>query len=200
MKKTIEKILILLVGILILLAPNVKADEEYITLDLTVQEPKESYEIYLLLPKSYIEYAIQQSGLKLDYNGEQTLRKYDIPGINIDKTKVQTDVYVEDFVEYVQILLEPTSTNQFKFNILKNYGSYDMRFRYQLKSEDTFTIMKFDNFKADNKNICKIVFNEKENTLKNEVRIQSHIALWQIIVIIAIIIAIIIFTKKIRLS
>ena len=196
-----KKILINIISIIILLIvtiniSQVKATEEYETLDLTIEAINKDYKLYVLLPREYIEYAITKSGSDIEYIGAETLTKEDISGIDIDKTKVQLNVYTDQGVEYVQVLLSAREQNHYQFKVLKSYGKLDVKFKFQINGENESVIMHLDNFNADKDGTYHIKYNYKEDTLKNEIVRKGNIAWWQIVLIILIILFIIFITKR----
>ena len=150
----------------------------------------------MLLPKEYIEYAISKSGLDIEYIGAETLTKKDIPGIEIDKTQVQPNVYTEQGVEYVQVLLSAIEQNHYQFKVLKSYGKLDVKFKFQITGEDESAIMHLENFSVDEDNTYHIKYNYEKDTLTNEIVRKGHIAWWQIVLIILIILFIMAITKR----
>ena len=109
-------------GIFIILSLGITGvwalNEESFKLQLTIMNnsKNEDVDVYLLLPQEYIEFTIQKANFKIEnyygergvltYNGANTLKKNTIPGITVEKNKVQDDVYTENGIEYVQIKLE----------------------------------------------------------------------------------------------
>ena len=139
--------------------------EEYFELQFKVinNDENQNIEIYLLLPKEYIEFAIQNEGLNINYEGVNTLKENTISSINVDKTKIQDDIYEEDGVEYIQILLDKNEEELYNFNILSSYEKLDMKYRIKTENEDY--IVHIDNFKIEN-NKCEIEYNVEENIVK----------------------------------
>ena len=139
--------------------------EEYFELQFKVMnnDENQNIEIYLLLPKEYIEFAIQNEGLNINYEGVNTLKENTISSINVDKTKIQDDIYEEDGVEYIQILLDKNEEELYNFNILSSYEKLDMKYRIKTENEDY--IVHIDNFKIEN-NKCEIEYNVEENIVK----------------------------------
>ena len=139
--------------------------EEYFELQFKVinNDENQNIEIYLLLPKEYIEFAIQNEGLNINYEGANTLKENTISSINVDKTKIQDDIYEEDGVEYIQILLDKNEEELYNFNILSSYEKLDMKYRIKTENEDY--IVHIDNFKIEN-NKCEIEYNVEENIVK----------------------------------
>ena len=166
--KKILNIIILAIIILILFIPNVKAvDLSTYELKLKVLENTENKEfnLYILLPKSYIVYAIDNSNLNIEYTGAETLKENNIPGIDIDKNTVENEIYKENDNEYVQILLEPNEDNEYTFNILSSYIGKDMKFR--IKNDEKDYIMHLDNFTVKD-NTCQLEYNYSQNSLKQK--------------------------------
>ena len=139
--------------------------EEYFELQFKVinNDENQNIEIYLLLPKEYIEFTIQNEGLNINYEGANTLKENTISSINVDKTKIQDDIYEEDGVEYIQILLDKNEEELYNFNILSSYEKLDMKYRIKTENEDY--IVHIDNFKIEN-NKCEIEYNVEENIVK----------------------------------
>ena len=139
--------------------------EEYFELQFKVMnnDENQNIEIYLLLPKEYIEFAIQNEGLNINYEGVNTLKENTISSINVDKTKIQDDIYEEDGVEYIQILLDKNEEELYNFDILSSYEKLDMKYRIKTENEDY--IVHIDNFKIEN-NKCEIEYNVEENIVK----------------------------------
>lgn len=166
--KKILNIIILAIIILILFIPNVKAvDLSTYELKLKVLENTENKEfnLYILLPKSYIVYAIDNSNLNIEYTGAETLKENNIPGIDINKNNVEDEIYKENDNEYVQILLEPNEDNEYTFNILSSYIGKDMKFR--IKNDEKDYIMHLDNFTVKD-NTCQLEYNYSQNSLKQK--------------------------------
>ncbi len=166
--KKILNIIILAIIILILFIPNVKAvDLSTYELKLKVLENTENkeFDLYILLPKSYIVYAIDNSNLNIEYTGAETLKENNIPGIDIDKNNVEDEIYKENDNEYVQILLEPNEDNEYTFNILSSYIGKDMKFR--IKNDEKDYIMHLDNFTVKD-NTCQLEYNYSQNSLKQK--------------------------------
>lgn len=67
----------------------------------------ERFDLYILLPREYITFAIQQANLPINYNGAETLKKNDIPGIIVPKNNIQDEIYTEKGIEYIQFSKEP---------------------------------------------------------------------------------------------
>lgn len=167
MKKVLN-IIILAIIILILFISNVKAvDLSTYELKLKVLENTENkeFDLYILLHKSYIVYAIDNSNLSVEYTGSETLKENNIPGIDIDKNNIEDEIYKENDNEYVQILLEPNEDNEYTFNILSSYIGKDMKFR--IKNDEKDYIMHLDNFTVKD-NTCQLEYNYSQNSLKQK--------------------------------
>lgn len=87
--KKIFGIIIVLFIILICTFVSAKTNNDMYELQLQVMENEnqEKVEIYLLLPEEYIKYAIHNDNINVEMQESlaDTLLKYDIPSINIDK-------------------------------------------------------------------------------------------------------------------
>ena len=165
MKKLII-ILILIYFIIIAIMQNVYAKNDTYTLEMQIINNKnEDVNLYILLPKQYILYAMEYDNYILvkNYNGPNILMEEDIPSIKINKKNVQSEVYEEKGIEYVQILLEKNENNIYEFDILTNYKSMDIK--YRIKNEDKDFIMHIDGFKVENDK-CKIIYDYENETVK----------------------------------
>lgn len=163
MKKFLNIVLIA-IFLLAILSTSCRANStNRIELTVTKNEEQKDFELYMLLPQAYIEYAINDAGLQIEYSGADTLKQNDIPLIDIDKSKIQDDVYSEAGIEYVQILLEPNSEDVYTFDILADYPALDMKLR--IKNDEKDYIMHIDNFEIEN-NVCEIEYNYDENEIK----------------------------------
>ena len=197
MKKYLT-IVLLIILMIALLIPTVKANSTYtIQLEVTNNKEEADFDLFILLPSNYITYAINHAGLDIEYTGAETLIQNDIPLINVDKNNIQDKTYVENGVEYVQILLEPNTEGIYTFKILSDYPEMDMKFR--LKNDEKDYLMHINNFKVEN-NVCEIEYNYDKDEIKQatKIRINFETLLLIILLIIIIIIAIIskIKTKK----
>ena len=96
------------------------ADDEFFKLQFEIKnnEENENVDIYLLLPKEYIEFAIKHDNLDIEYEGANTLKENSIPSINVDGLNILDDIYEENGIKYVQILLEKNEDNIYSFDIL----------------------------------------------------------------------------------
>lgn len=140
------------------------AYDKMYTLEFKVLDTSENFDLYLLLSKEYIEYAIKKDGLDIKYKGVETLKDNDIPSINIeDKNDISDELYKENGIEYIQILLKQNEDGKYVFDILEDYTDMDMKFR--IKNVDKDYIVHINNFKISD-NVCKIEYNYNENTVK----------------------------------
>ena len=133
------------------------------TLEFEASNVNEDFDIYILLPKDYIEFVIEDDALDIEYTGVDTLKNNDIPSIRVNKENVSDELYEEDGVEYVQILLEENDDGIYEFDILSNYKEMDMK--YRIKNVNKDFIVHIDNFKIDD-GVCKIEYNYEEDTVK----------------------------------
>lgn len=162
--KRLINILILMCFIIIFIITNVNAKENTYTLEMEIINNKnEDINLYILLPKEYILYAMGQDYVAAQYNGANTLIENNIPSIKVNKKYIQNEVYKEDGVEYIQILLEENKEGIYKFDILTSYRKMDMK--YRINNEDKDYIMHIDEFKIkDGK--CQIQYDYENETVK----------------------------------
>ena len=172
--------------------------DEMVTLEFETEDEKEMFDLYILLPKEYIEYVIKNDELDIEYEGVETLKNNEIPSINVNKENINDDLYEENGEEYIQILLEKNENNKYEFDILKDYGKLDIK--YRIKNINRDEIVHIDNFKIDSNNVCEIKYNYEENTVKqpNVGFIPFITKLLIIILVIIIIVGIIAYVKKRR--
>lgn len=172
--------------------------DEMVTLEFETVNESEMFDLYILLPKEYIEYVIKNDELDIEYEGVETLKDNDIPSINVNKENISNDLYKENDEEYIQILLEENEDNKYEFDILKDYGKLDIK--YRIKNINRDEIVHIDNFKIDSNNVCEIKYNYEENTVKqpNVGFIPFVTKLLIIILVIIIIVGIIAYVKKRR--
>ena len=172
--------------------------DEMVTLEFETVNESEMFDLYILLPKEYIEYVIKNDELDIEYEGVETLKDNDIPSINVNKENIIDDLYKENDEEYIQILLEENEDNKYEFDILKDYGKLDIK--YRIKNINRDEIVHIDNFKIDSNNVCEIKYNYEENTVKqpNVGFIPFITKLLIIILVIIIIVGIIAYVKKRR--
>lgn len=197
MKKFLNIIILCIIIIMSTYLPVKAADTEMSQLRLTVLEADEDYELFMLLPKKYIKYAIQHDGLDIEYESENTLIYNTIPSIPVDINNVQDDTYIENGVEYVQIKLDDLGGEEYLFEIISEYTDMDMV--YRLKSASRDNIMVIENFQMQD-NVCRMEYNYKENTIKtekrNELKFNFKISWWQILIIIILVIFIVYLNKR----
>lgn len=197
MKKFLSTIIISIIIIMSIYAPVKAANEEKTQLRLTVLEADEEYELFMLLPKKYINYAIHYDGLDIKYESENTLIYNTIPSIPVDKNNVQDETYIENGIEYVQIKLDDLGGEEYLFEIIAEYTDMDMVYRLQSKSRDN--IMIIENFKVQD-NVCRIEYNYQENTIKtervNEFKFNFKISWWQIVIISLLVICMMFLNKR----
>lgn len=189
MKKTVV-IILLQILITFMCITNVKAETEYNTLDLTIKDMESSYELSLLLPVEYIQYAIENSENKVTYTGPETLVNNDISTLNIDKNSVKPKLFTQENVQYVEVTMTPYSTNHYQFKVLKNYSKLDIKFKILKTGETQSTIMYLDDFKFDGEGMCRLTYDAKQDTLKSEDYKKASVSWWKIIIGIVIVIII----------
>ena len=192
MKKylTIVLLIILMIGLLV---PTVKANSTYtIQLEVTSNESNADFDLFMLLPSNYIIYAINHAGLDIEYTGAETLIQNDISLINVDKKNIQNETYVENGIEYVQILLEPNAEGLYTFEILSNYSEMDMKLR--VKNDEKDYIMHIDNFKIED-NVCKIEYNYDKDEIKQPTKIRINFGTLLLIIVLILIVIIAIISK-----
>lgn len=202
--KKFKYLLFLVIGIflvfkLILLnSNNSYCYNETVTLEFETVNESEIFDLYILLPKEYIEYVIKNDKLDIEYKGVETLKDNDIPSINVNKENISNDLYKENDEEYIQILLEENENNKYEFDILKDYGKLNIK--YRIKNINRDEIVHIDNFKIDSNNVCEIKYNYEENTVKqpNVGFIPFITKLLIVILVITIIVGIIAYVKKRR--
>lgn len=163
MKRLITVFSVLLVILSGLLLNISYAYDETYTLEFEANNVNEDFDLYLLLPKDYIIFAIQEDGLNIEYTGAETLKNNDIPSIRVNKENINDELYEEDGKEYVQILLEENEDGKYEFDILSNYPDMDMKYRIKNMNKDY--IVHIDNFKINN-SVCKIEYDYEEDTVK----------------------------------
>jgi len=198
MKKKIS--ILLLISIIIIITTNIISLSSSLTYQLKFKilnnKSNEDYKLYILLPKEYIEFAIYKDKLKLDYEGVSTVKNNNIPSLNINKEKIQDDIYEENGVKYIQIELTSEEKDVYTFDILSDYIDKDMKFR--IKSDSKDYIIHIDNFKVIN-NVCDIEYDYQKDIVKQpDRRIVSFNTILIIILIIIIFIGIISYIKKRR--
>lgn len=188
-------VIVIIISIISLFIPNTYANNaETYKISLIVKDNKndEDINLYILLPKEYIEYAIDNASLDIDYQGAETIQKNNILGIDVDKENIQNDLYIENNMEYIQILLEKNLKDEYTFDVLENYFGNE-KIKLRIKNSNRDYIMHIDNFEIE-EGICKVEYNYSKNTIKQPDKIRINFG--AILVIIIIIIAIIITNKK----
>lgn len=198
MKKILKKIILTMLLLVNIFGIAVWASTENVNkLKLTVLDANEDYQIYILLPKKYIMYAIEKYGLDIEYDKANTLIYNNIPAIQVNINNVQEKTYIENNVEYVQILLDDLGSGEYYFEIIEDYTDMDML--YRVKSQTRDNIIHIDNFELKD-NTCKIEYDYKENIIKTKnnkkIKINIDFEWWQIIIIIILVIFIIYLYKR----
>ena len=171
MKKRITTLFaIIIISLLMIIfnttnAQATSADNEFFELQFKIinNEENENVDIYLLLPKEYIEFAIEHDKLDIEYEGASTLKENNIPSIDVDGLNILDDIYEEDGTEYVQILLEKNDNNIYSFDILSDYFDLDMR--YRIKNDNKDFIAHIENFKLKD-GICEIEYDYDADIVK----------------------------------
>lgn len=188
MKKILYTIVISIILMSCIILP-VYASTETSQYRLKVDNANENYDLYILLPKKYVKYAIQHDELDIKYEGANTLIYNVIPSITVDISKVEKDTYIDDGIEYVQIKLDDLGGQEYVFEIISDYT--DMDILYRIKSESRDNIMVIDNF-IINDNICQMTYDYSANTIqqddRTDVKLGFHLEWWQVILIIALVI------------
>ena len=188
MKKIISLMIIIL--LIISIPVVVKAEgNEVAKLKLKVIEADEPYDIYMLLPKKYIKYAIQHDNLDIEYDGANTLKYNTIPSIIVNINNIVDEEYIEQGTEYVQIKLDDLGGQEYLFEIIPEYTDMDMLYRVKSKSKDN--VMVIERFRMhDNK--CEIEYNYSQETIKTQaeknVTVKFNLEWWQIAIAIILII------------
>lgn len=193
---TIFSILMVILGG-ILLNFSYAAYQDTYTLEFEAFDVAEGFDLYILLPKDYILFAIQKDNLNIAYSGAKTLKDNNIPSIPVDKDDVQDELYVDNGVEYIQILLKPNKDGKYEFDILSDYEKMDMRFRIKNANKDD--IAYIDNFKVHN-GVCKIEYNYENNKIEQRDKefIPFLVKLLILVLIVIIVIGIIAYNKQRR--
>lgn len=183
MKKVIT---IIMISIMIFTFSYVYAADTFEIEFKTLNNKKnEKFDLYLLLPEDYIKFAIQESNLKLDYEGIDTLKKNEIPGIKVKKENVQEETYGENGIEYVQIRLEKENET-YVFDLLEDYPKMDIKYRIKNVKKDY--IVHIDNFKIE-KGKCEIEYDYAKEIVKQpDKKVMPSGILALIIIMIAILI------------
>ena len=130
--------------------------------------------------------------MTIEYAGAETLKQNEIPLIDIDKSKVQDEVYNEDGIEYVQILIEPNAEDKYTFEIIADYPEMDMKLR--IKNDKKDYIMHINNFKIED-NTCQIEYDYANDEIKQPTKIVINFGTLFLIIILVMIIIIAIISK-----
>ena len=158
---TIFSVFVMIIGVI--LFNYSYAYEKTYTLEFKASDVSEDFDLYLLLPKDYILFAIEEDGLNIEYTGVETLKSNDIPSIRVDKESISDELYEEGGVKYIQILLQENEKGKYEFDILSNYNKMNMQYRVRNMNKDD--IVHIDNFKISN-GVCKVEYNYEKNTVK----------------------------------
>ena len=158
---TILSVFVMIIGVI--LFNYSYAYEKTYTLEFKASDVSDDFDLYLLLPKDYVLFAIEEDGLNKEYTGVETLKNNDIPSIRVDKESISDELYEEGGVEYIQILLEENEDGKYEFDILSNYNKMNMKYRVKNMNKDD--IVHIDNFKISN-GACKVEYNYEKNTVK----------------------------------
>lgn len=198
MKKILTIILLNIILLINICSVQAQASTETMNqLRLQVKDADESYSIYMLLPRDYIEYAIKHDGLDMEYQGSNTIKFYTIPSITVDVDSVLDETYVDNHIEYVQIKLDDIGEQEYFFELLPDYPEMDMMYRVESDSKDDLLLLS--NFKFRD-GTCKITYNYKENTIKTEdkkdIKLKFDLKWWQILIIFVLIIFVIVISKR----
>ena len=165
MKKIINIItIIMILSAMFIFAPNtyVKAENETYTMKLKEINNKD-IELYVLLPKEYVEFAIEKDGLNIKYQGVNTLVNNNIPSIKVESGKIYNEVYKDGEVEYLQILLNKNEEGYYNFDVLSEYKKMNIKYRAIVPNGDF--IVHIDNFKIED-NLCAMEYDSESNTIK----------------------------------
>ena len=126
MKKIVINLVMLLIMIMSLainfIMPTYAMEYDTYELQFTIKNNPEEKEVelYLLLPKEYILFAIEKTGLEIEYDGANTLKDNTITGIDVDKENVQDKIYEEKGIEYIKIKLDEKDEGNYVFDILSD--------------------------------------------------------------------------------
>lgn len=196
MKKIIIAIFVLV--LLLVITIQVYADSIDVgRLQLKVINANEDYELYILLPRNYIMYAINHDGLDIDYDGANTLINNTIPSIIVNINNVVKETYIDNRIEYVQIKLDNLGDDEYLFEIIPEYTNMDMMYRIKSDSRDNLMIIK--NFQMI-KNVCEMEYDYETNEIKTEntskIEIRFNIKWWQILIIAILLIFLVYLGKR----
>lgn len=187
--KRMKKILVLLIFSITIFMFGCTYAANAFELDFEVIKNKknEKFDLYILLPKEYIVFAINQSYSTINYNGAKTLKENTILGIEVDAKNVQDEVYMEDGVEYVQVLLEEKTDGTYEFDILEDYQK--MNIKYRITNEEKDYIIHIDNFKIEDGK-CKIEYNYEKDEVKQPDKIVIPFSAILLIVILLLVVVV----------
>lgn len=197
MKKIINILILSIIILVTITLPVIASSTVMNKLRLTVLNADETHEVFMLLPKKYIMYAINHDGLDIDYDSANTLIYNNIPSITVDINDVLEDTYIEDHIEYVQIQLHDLGGEEYLFEIIPEYTDMDMLFRVKSQSRDNLLVI--ENFKMRD-NTCNIEYDYEQNTVKterkSEIQFRFHLSWWQIVVIALLTICLVFLNNK----
>lgn len=160
MKKLIT---IIIIGIMVFMLGCVYAVDTFEMEFKTLNNKKnERFDLYILLPEDYINFAINEANLNLFYEGADTIKENIIPGLMVKKENVLNETYTENGIEYVQIRLEKEN-ERYSFDLLENYPKMDIKYRIKNLQKDY--IVHIDNFKIE-KGKCEIEYDYAKDTIK----------------------------------
>ena len=195
-----KKIIIAIFALVLLLAITIQVYADSIDvgrLQLKVINANEDYELYILLPRNYIMYAINHDGLDIDYDGANTLINNTIPSIIVNINNVVKETYIDNRIEYVQIKLDNLGDDEYLFEIIPEYTNMDMMYRIKSDSRDNLMIIK--NFQMI-KNVCEMEYDYETNEIKTEntskIEIRFNIKWWQILIIAILLIFLVYLGKR----
>ena len=102
-KRILSVFMIIIIRLLMIILnrTNVQAtssDSEFFELQFEIinNEENENIDIYLLLPKEYIEFAIEHDNLDIEYETANTIKENNIPSINVDGVNIEDELYEEN--------------------------------------------------------------------------------------------------------
>ena len=193
MKKIIVMVGIILATVLMFSVNVFAIEKDAISLELELAGNKKSnnINIYLLLPKDYIMYVIENDNLFIRYEGVDTLIKNTIPSIDVDKENVEKEIYTENDTEYVQILLKENDKNKYVFDILSSYNKMTMKFKIQNNSVEY--VAHIDNFKIEDGK-CVMVYDYDNNTIKQPDKLVGNKKSYIFVIVLVIILIIVVIS------
>lgn len=161
MKKIVT---ILIICITIFMFESVYAFDTYeLEFKVLNNKKEEKFDLYLLLPTEYIEFAIREANVNLNYEGANTIKENVIPTISVKKENIQNQVYTEKEKEYVQIRLPKEEGNTYVFDVLENYPKMDIK--YRIKNIQKDYIVHIDNFKIE-QGKCEVEYDYARDIVK----------------------------------